>query len=130
MNILDVKRMLDMERYRHIDVYARSRLALYDNQKTQGSPFNTQFLFKYIRQFHQLNFADRRTGRIYARFETGQLRWVDNGALACADFGPEVRAALVHLVPQLFDLATVRAPAPVFLRSERFHTIGRWLQDA
>jgi hypothetical protein len=130
MNILDVKRMLDMERYRHIDVYARSRLALYDNQKVQGRPFNTGFLAKCIRQFRQLNLADRRTGRICARFEIGQLRWVDNDALACAVLEPEVRAALVQVAPQLFDAGTPRAPNSVFLRPERFHTIGRWLQDA
>ena len=130
MNILDVKRMLDMERYRHIDVKARSPLALYDSEKAQGGPFNTQFLAKCIRQFRQLNLADRRTGRIYAHFENSRLRWVDNDALACADFEPDVRAALAHLVPQLFNAETSRAPNSVFLRPERFHTIGRWLQDA
>jgi hypothetical protein len=77
-----------------------------------------------------LNLADRVTGRIYIRFESGQLKWIDSEPFASVDHDNDERAALAFAAPQIFEPSAPRASEAVFLRPERFHTIGRWLHDA
>jgi hypothetical protein len=50
-----------------------------------------------------LNLADRVTGRIYIRFESGQLKWIDSEPFASVDHDNDERAALAIAAPQIFE---------------------------
>jgi hypothetical protein len=131
MNILDVRRMLDVCRYRKINVNAKSRSEVYPDERAMAAERNVSFLASCIRKFPQLNFADRDTRRIYAHFAAGRLEWVDRDALDRAVRDPEVQAALSAAAPNLFSASEARLQRePGFLPKDRFPTLGRWERDA
>jgi hypothetical protein len=130
MNVLDVKAMLDIERYRKINVDATSPSAVYGDATAMAAASNVGFLLECARTLPRLCFANRDTGRIYARIERGRLAWTDPAALADALEDGETHAGLTAIVPDVAAHAS-RAPgaatdAPAYLEAERFHTLGRW----
>ncbi len=71
MNVLDVKCLLDVERYRRINVDAKAPESLYPEGAPLGPAENTAFLRQCVERFRTISFADQATGRIYARLESG-----------------------------------------------------------
>jgi len=126
INILDVKRMLDMERYRKLNVEAKSPDELFPNRSVLDPEWNCGFLIQCVRKFPEVRLADRDSGRIYAQFVQGRLQWADPEALARAAADPEVKAALKTVAAELFSGSAALASSPAYLEPDRFHTIGRW----
>ena len=130
LNILDVKCILDVERYRKINVNAAGPEAVYPDRGAMAPENNTQFLVQCARTIPTVNFADRRTGRIYARVESGELAWTDPDALAKAVEDADTRAGVLAVAPDLLDGprrdgVNPKRPAEV-LSADRYHTLGRW----
>ena len=127
INILDVKCMLDIERYRKININAKNPAEVYLDGRAMAVQNNVGFLARSVRRYPRLNFADRGTGRIYARFVSGRLEWVDPIALANSLADDEVRAALCASAPDIFRKSVAQPSSrPEFLQPERYRTIGRW----
>ena len=124
LNVLDVARMVDMDRYQRINVDARSAEELFADSAALAVERNVAFLSACIERFPAVNFAHRATGRIYARFERRRLAWVDREALACVR--GDALAALTKVAPALFSLADKAAGAPRYLDAARSLTLGRW----
>ena len=72
LNILDIGGLLDVERFRRVDVDAREPESLYRDRSLLAAEVNTTFLVECVRRFREVNFADRATGRVYARIESGR----------------------------------------------------------
>ena len=130
MNILDVKCILNLERYRKININAKGPEEVYPDQAAMAAENNTEFLIRCTRKFPVVNVADRGTGLIYVRFEAGRLKWTDPDALADASKDEEVRAALCGVAPEIFEGAACSGTIPEFLQPGRYHTIGRWAEKA
>lgn len=129
MTVLDVSSLLDIERYRKIDVNATSPEAVYPDGEAMAPENNVQFLVRCARTLPAVNFADRDTGRIYARLRGGRLVWIDPEALAAAMENPETRAGLAAAAPGISadaDRAATPLPEAEFVPAERFHTLGQW----
>ncbi len=129
LNILDVKGMLDVDRYRKIDVGATTPEQVYRNDATMAAANNTEFLAQCVRRIPIVNFADRDTGRVYARFESGQLASTDPAMLERAFGDEETRAGLFAIAPGAGRGNPIAGPLRI-LRPGRFHTIGRWGKGA
>ena len=125
LNVLDVKCMLDVERYRKIDIGAASPGAVYPAGGAMAAADNARFLAECVRRLPAVNFADRDSGRVYARIEGGRLAWTDPEAIARATGDAETRAGLLAVVPEALGHAGPQRPAEL-LRADRFHTLGRW----
>jgi hypothetical protein len=127
LNVLDVKCLLDIDRYRKVRIDASRREEVYPGGQAMAAASNTAFLAQCARRVPVVNFADRDTGRVYARLEGGKLAWTDAEALGEAVRDVETRAALLAVVPNaLSDRAGgTKRPAEV-LRRERFPTLGQW----
>ena len=67
-----------------------------------------------------MNFADRDTGRIYAHFEAGQLKWADPDAIAGASGDKEVRAALCAITPDIFEGSPCSKRTTEFLQPDEY----------
>jgi len=130
MNVLDVKGLLDVERYKKIDVDAREPAAVYPDARAMAPERNTGFLKECARRLAAINFVDRDTGRIYARFEAGQLRFADRALMAPAMEDPDTSAGLLALAPRAWQAAPDRAGAPPQLERDRVHTLGQWAARA
>ncbi|MBL8539756.1 MAG: hypothetical protein JNK68_05225 [Betaproteobacteria bacterium] len=126
MVILDVKRLLDIDRYRKIDVDARQPEQVYPGAAAMAADCNTQFLRDCARRLASLTFADRDSGRIYARAEAGRLSFVDPEALEVAARDPQTRAGLLAVSSEAFAAEHPLAGAPALLDAARYHTLGCW----
>jgi hypothetical protein len=127
MNVLDVPCMLDVSRHQKINIEARSADETYPDATTMSAERNVDFLVNCVRRFPELNFADRTSGRIYARFVGGCLRWTDPEALARVAADPETEAALRAVAPALFMTVDARRERrPEFLQKRHHLTFGQW----
>lgn len=129
MNVLDVKCMLDIDRYRKINVNAKHPEELYLDSGAMAPHNNTQFLAQCARRLAAINFAERETGRIYARLEAGKLAWCDPDAASRAMRDADTRAGLLAVAPDLpADMARAGIPrgAVHVIPAARYHTVGRW----
>jgi hypothetical protein len=123
LNVLDVKCLLDIERYGKIDVHATNPQQVYRDGEALAAAKNTRFLVQCARRLPALNFADRDTGRVYARIESGALAWTDTEILNGALQNPETRAGLLAVAPNAMDTRLHRSGEPRTV--ERRHTLGR-----
>lgn len=129
MNVLDVKCMLDVERYRKINVNAQRAEDVYPDRRTMAPEHNTGFLGQCARMLPVLNFAERASGRIYARLEAGKLAWCDPDAISAPLAHADTRAGLNAVVPDLTGHIRrwgVRGTAPRAIPAGQYHTLGRW----
>jgi hypothetical protein len=125
MTILDIGRLLDVERFRKINTAATSPAAVHPDAAALAAEDNTAFLLRCARMIRTINLADHQTGRIYARIEAGAVSGIDPEALAVAMADHDTKVALLALAPGIG--AAPAWPAPRFLSSrEQAHTIGRW----
>jgi hypothetical protein len=131
MNILDVGRLLDVERYRRVDIDAAGPESLYADRESLAPARNTGFLQQCIARFREVHFAEQSTGRLYLRVVDGQAVWADRIALARALTDPDTRAGLAASAPAALDPAAVPASeAPLHLAEaaggQRIGTLGEW----
>ena len=130
LNVLDVKAMLDIERFRKINVDATGPAALYPDPAALAPARNTAFLAACARRLPQLNFVVPATGLIYLHLEAGIPVWADAAALAMALDDEDVRAGIAAVAPAAAAGTLPAPPAPIFLQDqlgpERMHTLGRW----
>jgi hypothetical protein len=130
MNILDVKAMLDIDRYRKININAASSEEVYPCGNAMAAENNTRFLAECVRLLPAVNFADRDTGRLYARLESGKLVWRDPEILEKAIKDAETHAGVLAVAPAILtetnSMGDVAAHWAEVVQAGRFHTLGQW----
>ncbi len=73
MNILDLECLLDVERYQHINIEARTPEAIYTDVSSRRAGRHADFLKQCLRNIPAIDFADHGTGQIYAHIVGGKL---------------------------------------------------------
>lgn len=130
MHILDLRGMINIDRFRRINVEARSPGDVYRAESADAPESNTRFLRACVRRLPVVQLVDRTTGVIYARLESGVPVWIFPAGLESASEDKESRAVLLSLLdgkapgahrhrndpPRLVDV----------LGQDRIHTIGEW----
>ncbi len=129
MNILDIKCLLDVDRYRKINIDAHKPEDVYPGRQGMAPGTNTEFLKQCARMIPTLNFVDHRSGRPYARMENGEITWTDPPAFAAALQDDETRAGLEALAPGSLDGGIGAGCAPKILDHGCAHTLGQWGPD-
>ena len=129
LNVLDVKCMLDVQRFRKVDVDATGPGDLYADPSALAPENNTGFLVECVRRLPKVNFADPATGRVYLHMAAGVPVWADANALRAAMENTDTRAGLLAVAPAI-GTGKIREPEqPVNLAqvgADRIHTLGRW----
>lgn len=129
LNIVDVKCLLDIDRYRKINVDARSPREVYPDPGVMAAAGNTQFLVQCAQRLPAVNFVDRATQHVYARLESGRLVWTDRERLAQAMESKETRAGILAIAPEAPSFQASGRINPESLHAAldaaRLHTIGR-----
>jgi len=134
--VLDVKCMMDVARYRKVNVDAASPDQLFSDTAEQAlkPEHNTDFLLQCVRQLRQVIFADQDSGRIYLQIEEGRPIWVDAEAMATAVSNPHTRAGMLAVAPSVLDRAAAPRPPPLHIADlvppDRICTLGRWGRTA
>ena len=129
LNVLDVGGLLDVERYRRVNVDALEPAALYLDRALLAPERNTGFLRQCVAHFPNVNFAEQASGRIYLRVVDGKPAWIDREVFARALQNADARAAILDVLPSAADAAS-SASAPLYLRDiagdEPIRTLGAW----
>jgi len=123
LNVLDVGRMLDVERFARINVDAAGPQEVYRNRPAMAAEASTGFLAACARRLPALNFAARDSGRIYLRIEAGRPAWIEPHALAAALEDAETRAGILALAPAAAEAPPRRAGDVPEI--DRRHILGR-----
>ncbi|MGY2049378.1 hypothetical protein [Methylobacterium sp. JK268] len=125
MTILDPGRLLDIERFRRINVGANAPVEVYPGPDAMAPAGNTGFLRQCARQMRRLCFAEAATGRVYARFEGRRLACADRPALLRALSDPDTRAALAAVAEGPPEHCPDGAVRELLSRADT-HTLGAW----
>ncbi len=125
MTILDVKRMLDVDRFRKIDIHAQKPEELYVGRELAPER-NLEFLQRCARLIPIINFADRATGRLYARLEHGKWTWRDEERISGMLADPDVKAAIMAIPANRYDAdaAAASAGGKTDLDIDDLHNLG------
>jgi hypothetical protein len=125
VNVLDVKRMLDIDRYGRVFVDAASPEGLYRDRAALAAQHNVGFLRRCVGGFRFVNFAVQGSGRIYLRIESGVPVWIDPEALAGTLGDPDTRAGLTAVARAAVDGRVRAVESPQYLRPV-LPTLGVW----
>ena len=123
MTILDVKRMLDVDRFRKIDIHAQKPEELYVGRELAPER-NVEFLQRCARLIPIINFADRATGRLYARLEHGKWTWRDEERISDMLADPDVKAAIMAIPANRCDADAASAGGKTDLDIDDLHNLG------
>ena len=127
MTILDVKLMIDIERYRKVNIEAKKPAQIFE-AKDMAAKNNIDFLKRCSEQIAEINFADQSNGYVYARMEHGKPVWCDHRYVKKHD-----RDRSIYEVLEVFDFfekkfSNKAKMVPLDLVREKNYTLGRWNQ--
>ena len=125
MTILDIKSMLDIEKFRKINIRAKKPEEVYVG-KNLAPEGNVEFLKRCARWIPIINFADYETGLVYARLKHGKWAWRDDQRFACALNNPDSKAGLEAIAPNNYDLIAGTKVDRGNLDLDKTHTMGTW----
>ena len=128
LNVLDINKLLDIERFGRVDVNAPSPERLYPERALLAPELNVGFLKRSIEAFREVNFAEQDTGRIYVRIQSGVPVMVDREALQRAAQDDGARAALHVVAPGIFAGEGRPMDRPQYLKDSATAepTLGQW----
>jgi len=129
-NVLNVGGMLDVERYGRVNVNAAAPEFLYADRRLLGPEHNTGFLRRCMDGFREVNFADRATGRIYLRIESGTPVWIDGALVQAAISDPDTLSGVRAVAPSALSGGVPEAAVPQYLHGQAgaraAPTLGQW----
>jgi hypothetical protein len=134
INVLDVGRVLDIERYRRVNVAASTVESLYPDRSRLAPEHNTGFLQRCLERFREVNFAEQATGRLYLRIVAGKPTLADGEVLRSIDRNSDTWAGLRAVAPGALDGAlngALMSPGPPEYLPQatagaRGPTLGQW----
>jgi hypothetical protein len=125
MTILDIKRILDIDRFTKINIHARGPNEVYFDKELPAER-NVAFMKRCVRLIPTINFADYKTGRVYARLEHGSWAWRDEEQFARSLEDPDDRAGLTVIIAKGDSTAGEVPDAFADLEDDKLHTLGAW----
>jgi hypothetical protein len=124
INILDIKRLLDIDRFKKINLDARRPEELY-RPDSLAPANNTEFLRQCARKIPAINFVDYKSGRIYAKVRDGKLT-----RLGPEPSDPDSKAGLAAVAAELSRGFPIQPQTSGPLTLEQVHTLGSWGRES
>jgi hypothetical protein len=125
MTILDIKRILDIDRFRKINIHARGPDEVYFDKELPAER-NVGFMKRCVRLIPTINFADYKTGRVYARLERGSWSWRDEEQFARSLADSDDKAGLSVILAKGDGPAREAPDVLTNLEDDKKHTLGAW----
>lgn len=129
MTILDIKSIIDIERFRKINIQAHRAADVYANMDLSPQS-NVDFLKRCVRWIPVINFAHYETGQVYARLQHGHWAWRDEPRFNRALDNPEASAGLRAVAPNVYAPPSGPEQKHMDVASEKMHTLGAWGEAA
>ncbi len=135
LTILDVNLMLDIDRFRKVNVGARSGDQVFD-QAELAPRGNLDFIRRCVDTISDIRFADKWSTEPYAWIRDGRLVWCDVPYIEAQAGGTAVKSVLQALgytgeaiVNDVAGIAATEEPASIDEAAEHRVTIGHWGRD-
>ncbi len=126
MTVLDMKTMLDIDRFRKINIDAKTAAEVYPDTARMAPDRSTDFIRECAERLSAIDFVDPASGQTFARIDAGRLVGVDHGRLGALVRDPDIAAGLRAIAqgdpmsaPELGKDA--QTPAP-----DRGQNLGQW----
>jgi hypothetical protein len=131
IHVLDVSRLLDIERFGRVNIEARTPGSLYVDRSRLEPQYNLGFLKQCIGGFREVIFAEQASGRIYLRMLAGRAVLMDRELLDRMVRDPDVRVSFEMLVPDAINGTVGTCNKAQYLGDPRSRvssspTIGAW----
>jgi hypothetical protein len=126
LNVLDIKCLLDVDRFRKINIHATGPDQVYGDPDSMAPERNTEFLRLCAATVPVINFLDQATGRPYARLEGGKLTALDPARFAAGRQDSEARAGFDAITRQSTEDPSRAEELAEHLQREHAHTLGAW----
>jgi hypothetical protein len=127
MTILDIRRMIDIDRFRKISIHACKPEEVYRGRNL-APEHNVEFLRRCARWIPIINFADYRTGKPYARLQQGKWTWLDERRFGKALQDSDAKAGLLAMNSDVFAQNTSAVENQTNVAAEKVHTLGNWAE--
>jgi len=98
MNILDLNCLLDVDRYRNINIEAQTAADIYAKPSSRQARTHGAFFRQCVRRIPVINFVHHETGKIYAQMVKGQLTSWSRRIFELAVRDHDARAAFETIV--------------------------------
>ncbi len=128
MTILDIKLLLDIDRFRTVNIEAENPGEIFDETKL-APEHNVEFLKQCAEHIPIVNFADYKTGTVYGRLENRTWTFVDANFAKMHLNDPNAVAGLNALGWQGANNVQSEASGPEPLNDEneeKAYTLGDW----
>jgi hypothetical protein len=129
MNILDLNCLLDVDRYRNINIEARTPEAIYAKPWSGHAGNHCEFLRQCVRRIPTVNFAHHRTGQIYAQIVNGKLTTWDRRIYQLAVRNDDVRATFEKIAAPPPDSSLGSLGCHDRLDPRQNLTLGQWADN-
>lgn len=124
--ILDIKCMIDINRFSKLNINAESSSQVYLSESAIAPEFNTDFLVKCAKKIPTINFVDRVSSKIYACMESGEISWVDPEILSRILEDENNKIGFLSIAPCLIEnlCEIIKQPARLITPEAIRHTMG------
>jgi hypothetical protein len=126
MNILDLTCLLDIDRYRNINIQAQSPTAIYAEPSSRYVAKNPEFLKQCLRRIPTVIFAEQQSGQIYARIVNGQLTRWNRRVYQLAVRDDDTRAAFESVARPAQGESSISVDGNDRLDPRQSVTLGQW----
>ncbi len=126
MTILDLKALIDVDRYKRIDVGATSPDEVYPEAEMMRADNNTAFLKQCLKLIHTIHLTAPGSDRVMARTEGGKLAWFDLALIdAALEHSPDIAAGIAVLAPKEARRPCLHAKDQARLDRDGLQTLGQ-----
>ncbi len=126
LTVLDVTQLLNVERYKKVNVEAASREQVFEDAGALAAVHNLEFLQDCCRKLKAVRFADQTTGEVYAWIEEGVPVAVNRKALQKALEDGDTRVALSSVLSALVEDTTSLEQRSELATAGETQTLGAW----
>jgi hypothetical protein len=126
MNILDLTCLLDIDRYRNLNIEAQTPAAIYASPSSRYVGKNPEFLKQCLRRIPIVIFAEQQTGQIYARVVNGRLTHWNRRVYQLAVPDDDTRAAFESAARPAQGESSISPADNDRLDPHQSLTLGQW----
>ena len=126
LNIMDIGQMLNVDRYKRVNVDAASRDEVFPGGDEMSAARNGGFLQDCFRKLKAVRLAEQASGKVYAWVEQGTAVAVNHCVLKRALKNPDTRNAFAAILPSLIEDAEGLEQRNETLDVHDIHTLGAW----
>jgi hypothetical protein len=126
INILDLTCLLDIDRYRNVNIEAQTPADVYASPSSRYVAKNPVFLKQCLRRIPTIIFAEQQTGQIYARIVNGKLTHWNRRVYQLAVRDDDTRAAFESVASPAQGESSISLDDSDRLHPRQSLTLGQW----